>query len=278
MGSHFEPNHFIDEFKVLNTTKKAITLGDLKGLTIHPGKVLDLLKEHFGVNKEVINQSRSLQIALKNGWLTLMASHTNHSTLRHATTFEKQAIIADAEMVYSLTLNDLTNVNAPSSSNNQLLASNGSSWRPTSDITVDSITADEFFAKMGVSTQLWNVTNEVFETATAGTEYYSPDQHGGIWGGIIYRRYYAVPDASGTGDTQTISLGFTIDGVVVSLCGQGVVTSQSGVTWWPIPYSDFGGGTRNIELVVNTTTIVIHAGSGSDWKEGGFLWVDYTKA
>ncbi len=46
-------------------------------------------------------------------------------------------------------------------------------------------------AKDGFATKLWDVAGGHFETAVVNTEYYSPDQHGGIYG-TIYRQYFTT--------------------------------------------------------------------------------------
>ena len=46
-----------------------------------------------------------------------------------------------------------------------------------------------FQSKRGFATELWDVVGGHFETAVVNTEYYSPNQHGGIYG-TIYRQYF----------------------------------------------------------------------------------------
>jgi len=116
--------------------------------------------------------------------------------------------------------------------------------------------------------------NDAFETAQAGVEYYAPTQHGRIFG-IVYRRYYAIPDAGGAGDTQNIALGFTISGRVVDL--RGIALNQAGDQWQPMPFVDYGSTNRNIELKAYPTIIQIIGGAGQDWQAGGYIWIDYTK-
>ena len=124
--------------------------------------------------------------------------------------------------------------------------------------------------------KLKRVDNGVFEAAQAGIEYESPNQQGSIFG-FVFRRYYAIPDGAGVGASVNVSLGFTITGDVVNLNGLCVVTLEGGGEWVPLPASDYGGGARNLELSINTTTINIHGGSLLDWQAGGFISVDYTK-
>lgn len=122
--------------------------------------------------------------------------------------------------------------------------------------------------------KLKRADNGTWEVSETDVEYIGPDQHGSIFG-TIFRRYYAIPDAAGTGDTQSLPLGFTLTGRVVDL--RGVSLNQDGVTWQPMPYVDFGGAARSIELKVLSPNIVIIAGSVQDWLAGGFVWLDYTK-
>lgn len=132
-------------------------------------------------------------------------------------------------------------------------------------------------ASDGFATKLFKVSTSVFEIAVAGTEYNSPNQHGGIFGGTIFRRYYAIPDAQGTGDTIEIAMGFTLTGRIVEVSG--ISLNEDGNQWQPMPYVDFGGSTRNLELSVNSSTSKIRliGGSAQDWTAGGFILLDYTK-
>lgn len=136
----------------------------------------------------------------------------------------------------------------------------GFQFFPTQDVAIDL--------------QMKRVDTSVFETAQTGVEYLAPVQHGGIFG-TIFRRYYAIPDAQGTGDTVNIAMGFTLTGRIVDL--RGVALRQSGNDWQPLPFVDFGSATDNLELVCIPPNIQMHAGSGQDWQAGGFLWLDYTK-
>ena len=123
--------------------------------------------------------------------------------------------------------------------------------------------------------KLENTNTGTFEVTVVNTEYFSPEQHGGIFGGTIYRRYYAIPDSPGTGVVVNIPLGFTITGRVVNISG--VVLDQGGSSWYPLPYVDFGGSTRSIEFNVSGGNIAMHGNVGVDWKAGGFVWLDYSK-
>ena len=48
-----------------------------------------------------------------------------------------------------------------------------------------------FQSVKGFATQLWDVAGGNFETAAVNTEYYSPNQCGGIYG-VIYRQYFTT--------------------------------------------------------------------------------------
>lgn len=113
-----------------------------------------------------------------------------------------------------------------------------------------------------------------FEAAVAGTEYFSPDHHGGLFG-TVFRRYYAIPDLTGAGLSLDIAHGISPLSQCISLGG--MATLQGGNSWLPLPYVDFGSAVRGVEVSVNTTNIHLAAGSGQDWQAGGFIWLDYTK-
>ncbi len=143
--------------------------------------------------------------------------------------------------------------------------------------TTGNVTIDGKLNAKSFNNELMRANDSVFETANNFTEYYSPQQHGGIYGTTIYRRYYYIPDASGTGATVNIAIGTTITGTIVSLNGLGVVELQSSNNWYTAPNVDFGGGARNLEFTATTTTITLKAGSTLDWRNGGYLYIDYTK-
>ena len=70
---------------------------------------------------------------------------------------------------------------------------------PTEKIEVEGNVIAQRFA-----TKLWDVTGGHFETATTGVEYYSPNQHGGIYG-TIYRQYFptTLPASLTSGNNVT---------------------------------------------------------------------------
>ncbi len=124
--------------------------------------------------------------------------------------------------------------------------------------------------------KLQRVSTGVYGTAVADVEYYSSEQHGGIYGGTVYRKYFAIPDGEGVGATENIAHGLT-DFTLVSFNGSGVIKLQNDTQWSILPHVDFGGGTRQIEININQTNIDIVGGAGVDWRAGGFIYLDYTK-
>lgn len=64
-------NSYIDEFLVQNNTKRPITLGDLVNVEIPARQTVNLLS-FPRVTKEKINQSKHLQTALENQYLSLI--------------------------------------------------------------------------------------------------------------------------------------------------------------------------------------------------------------
>ncbi len=122
-----------------------------------------------------------------------------------------------------------------------------------------------------ISFSLQRVSDGIFVTASVGIEYWSPDQHGSIFGNV-YRRYYAIQDVVGAGGSINIAHGATISRVVDL---KGVFEDQAGNIWYPGNHSDYGGSSRNLELNVNGANIFYRCGSGLDTQAGGFIWMDY---
>jgi hypothetical protein len=84
-------NSYIDKFYVRNLTKNTIALGDLVNLSIPPMAEVDLLSVPR-ITKEKINQSQSLQSAIKNRFLRIRSTQLPSTTA-------KKAIIASEEKV-----------------------------------------------------------------------------------------------------------------------------------------------------------------------------------
>ena len=83
-------NTYLDEFIVLNTTNRTITLGDLVHVSVPPKQKIDLLKVPR-VTKDKINQSVHLSQAIKSGLLKIVKKNPK-KTKR----IEKEQIIANA--------------------------------------------------------------------------------------------------------------------------------------------------------------------------------------
>ena len=121
-------------------------------------------------------------------------------------------------------------------------------------------------AKNGFATKLWDVIGGNFETAAVGTEYYSPIQHGGIYG-IIYRQYIntALPGDLTSGNTVARLIDYTLYATIGTnrhtLHGYGAFSSSDEI------YIRLTGttGNNNLSIVAETGWAVV---------EG---WVDYTK-
>ena len=135
---------------------------------------------------------------------------------------------------------------------------------------------DPIFANSDSGSTLRKVSDDSYEPAVALTEYYSPNQHGGI-NGTVYRRYYAVPEVSDASTGVTIDLTFTITGRVVHV--EGMVELQAGGNFLPLPYTDIlAAGDASISVNVTLDDIIlVKTTLVSDWKAGGFIAVDYTK-
>jgi hypothetical protein len=123
---------------------------------------------------------------------------------------------------------------------------------------------------------LLNVVTGEQETAAVLTEYISPDQHGNIFG-LIYRRYYAIPEVTAAATSATIDLGITVTGRIIK--AEGMVEIEAGDTFLPLPYVDpADAGDEGLGIVVTLDDIIITKNADDqDWKAGGFIAVDYTK-
>jgi len=130
---------------------------------------------------------------------------------------------------------------------------------------------------MGTYTLKGADAHPVLTDVSVGVEYEATEQHGGLWGGTIYRRYYYIPDCSGLGGSVAIPLGFTWTGLLVGIGG--CALTKDGSEWLPLPFTDFGSATRSVEVKVNTVSeqIIMIAGSNQDWQPAGAVWIDYTR-
>ncbi len=120
---------YLDFYKVRNTTRRPITLGDLVNVLVPPGQTIDLLKQPR-VTKEKINQSQHLQIAIRSKWLVVTKTDIRTKKVR-----EKQAIVADE--LY--TLDDLHDVNITGSQEDDFLQYEGGKWvnKPPTEVDVN---------------------------------------------------------------------------------------------------------------------------------------------
>ena len=134
-----------------------------------------------------------------------------------------------------------------------------------------SIKTESIIAKDGFATELWDVAGGHFETAVDSVEYYSPNQHGGIYG-TIYRQYFTVGNIAAGGEI-TIALGLTPNhvpnvGGYVTLSGGNKMLIGSG--------SGNTGDNIGMYVYVNGSDLNLNANTGTDW-DSGFCWIDYTK-
>ena len=131
-----------------------------------------------------------------------------------------------------------------------------------------SVIAEDGFAK-----KLFKVSTSVFETAVRGTEYNSPNQHGGLYG-TVFRKYFAIPDILSAGLTVNIALGLTPNDVLQ--IGGYVVENTSGDKI--LIGSGSGNTSSNIGMHVQVvgSNLEIDANDTLDWNSGE-CWIDYTK-
>lgn len=109
-----------------------------------------------------------------------------------------------------------------------------------------------------------------------GTEYISPEQHGGVFGGMVYRVYISA----GAKDTspQTIKYDSGSGNITVgSIVDFSLISNSSALTWRPIPNVYYLNGTEwGIQVLFNANDFEISYGTGavSVAIKG---WIDYTK-
>lgn len=119
------------------------------------------------------------------------------------------------------------------------------------------------------ATKLWDVAGGHFETAATGIEYYSPDQHGEIYG-IVYRQYFGatLPSSLTSGSNVTKLLDFCVE---FKFSGSGDRSIAHGST------PAYGSGDSRIRIVLSGSS-----GAGNlSWSNDTYVpltgWVDYTK-
>ena len=156
--------------------------------------------------------------------------------------------------------------------------------RPTSNtigtsdnaISIKANKDADFFgnvSSVGFAKKLFKVSTSVFETAVRGTEYNSPNQHGGLYG-TVFRKYFAIPDILSAGLTVNIALGLTPNDVLQ--IGGYVVENTSGDKI--LIGSGSGNTASNLGMHVQVvgSNLELDANDALDWNSGE-CWIDYTK-
>lgn len=121
--------------------------------------------------------------------------------------------------------------------------------------------------------KLQRVDNDLFETAQFTVEYFSPIQHGRIFG-IVFRKYFTIPDITSAGALVNIALGLTPNHVLN--VGGYVIEHISGDK---ILLGTGSGNTASnigIHVQVQGSNLELDANDSLDWSSG-FCWIDYTK-
>ncbi|KKL54086.1 hypothetical protein LCGC14_2268930, partial [marine sediment metagenome] len=125
-------------------------------------------------------------------------------------------------------------------------------------------------AKEGFATQLWDVAGGHFETAITGVEYYSPNQHGGIYG-TVYRQYFltSLPSDLTTGSNVSGLIDYAVQFTYASTGSNRTVAHGVAVAF----------GSSDNHLRINLSGM---SGNGNlSWDNTTYVpvqgWVDYTK-
>ena len=126
------------------------------------------------------------------------------------------------------------------------------------------------------SGKLEKVSDNSFEVAQTGTEYYSPDQHGGTYG-TVYRQYFSGTSAtlslSAWPSTTTTEL-FTVTGAVELIGVE--IAFNTGTSRHVAGYNVSGTSWINQPFLGGTNALKVNYGSTFDAK-AYTGWVDYTK-
>lgn len=133
-----------------------------------------------------------------------------------------------------------------------------------------SLDKDKFFINVE---KMRRADNNNWETAQNGVEYFAPDQQGGIYG-IIYRRFYDIPDGAGLGATVNITIGETIV-QAIQFVGWVLELSSNKLLSVPFGWSDPNFGIF-MDILATRQTIEIPCGASMD-HQGGKCWLDYTR-
>jgi hypothetical protein len=125
-----------------------------------------------------------------------------------------------------------------------------------------------------INQKLIRVSTGQLETASYGIEYYSPNQHGGVFG-TVYRVYGYRGDHVGPGGTYSFDYG---DGITITnIVGHRLISlDDGGGLWRPVPNVDFGSTAWNIQVIFYATSLQIIFGPSADSAELRG-WIDYTK-
>ena len=121
---------------------------------------------------------------------------------------------------------------------------------------------------------LLNVSTDVFEIATNGTEYISPNQHGRLFG-TIYRQYVSLPSIA---TDATVNISITASNLQ-NIIDYNIVAHDSNGDAFKIPYSDENENQGGIEGYIDKSPFRITIMNGENISiTGGHAWVDYTKS
>lgn len=132
---------------------------------------------------------------------------------------------------------------------------------------------DGIIAKKGFAAQLWDVAGGNFETAVVNTEYYSPNQQGGIYG-TIYRQYFntSLPSYLTSGNNVSALIDYAIQFLSEGTNIRGVAHGNTSAT-------DTSDKRCSIWLTgaTGSNNLQIDKESTGDDYEPVRGWVDYTK-
>ena len=121
--------------------------------------------------------------------------------------------------------------------------------------------------------KLQRVDNDLFETAQDEVEYFSPIQHGRRFG-IVFRKYFTIPDITSAGGFVNLALGLTPNHVLN--VGGYVIEHISGDKILLGTGSGNTASNLGIHVQVQGSNLELDANDSLDWS-GGFCWIDYTK-
>lgn len=122
----------------------------------------------------------------------------------------------------------------------------------------------------GIGSKLRRSSDGVYETAQYSTEYYSPNQYGGIYG-TVYRKYFTL---AGISDGGTVSCALGGSGYVL-IYVRGYVKDSS--TYYTIPEGPQDtGNDSDLQVFITGSTLRVDANSGRGW-DSGMVWIDYAK-